>query len=49
MRMIQFRASADEIRVIVEALRALTPFDPADTITAESIADYLDRELRESS
>jgi hypothetical protein len=49
MRMIQFRASADEIRVIIEALKGYTPFDPDDTTTAENMADYLEHELRESS
>jgi hypothetical protein len=47
VRMIQFRASVDEIRVIVEALKALTPFDPNDTTTAENMADYLENELRD--
>lgn len=48
MRMIQFQASIDEIRVIVEALKGHTPFDPADTTTAENMADYLENELRET-
>ena len=49
MRMIQFRASADEIRVMIEALKGYAPLgQPEDAVTAENMADYLETEMRES-